>query len=479
MYRSVMNTKRDPISDRTDTIVALATPSGRSGAIAVIRLSGPNAIRISNSVFRGKDLTQQASHTVHFGTIRDGERIVDEVLATIFVAPNSYTKENSVEISTHNSPFIISEVIDLLIRNGARAAEAGEFTLRAFLNGGLDLSQAEAVADLIASEDRASHEIALNQMRGGISNKLQEMREQLINFAALLELELDFSEEDVEFADRAQFEALIRELKAHISQLIDSFAYGNAIKNGVPVAIIGKPNAGKSTLLNTLLDEERAIVSDIAGTTRDTIEETLILDGITFRFIDTAGLRETKDTIEAIGVSKAREKVRQAKVLLYLYDDQDSTAEEVVKQIQDLYYAGLIVLLVRNKIDLKAGGYEHDAMDEHIKAALMPDWVNALVPISAKSSASVEVLKRELIAQIQELSIGDQQVVTNARHVQALKEAFAALNDVEQGMSGGLPGDLLAHHVRAALRHISTITGDVDVDRDILGTIFGKFCIGK
>lgn len=474
-----MNTKKDKISDRTDTIVALATPSGRSGAIAVIRMSGPDAIQIANAVFHGRDLTKQASHTVHFGTIRDGDTIVDEVLVTLFVAPNSYTRENSVEISTHNSPYIISRVIALLIQRGARAAEAGEFTLRAFLNGSLDLSQAEAVADLIAAEDRASHEIALNQMRGGISNKLQEMREQLINFAALLELELDFSEEDVEFADRAQFEALVREIKAHISQLIDSFAYGNAIKNGVPVAIIGKPNAGKSTLLNTLLDEERAIVSDIAGTTRDTIEETMVLDGITFRFIDTAGLRETTDEIEAIGVTKAREKVRQAKVLLYLYDDQDSTAEEVIQQIRDLYYEGLMVVLVRNKIDLKAGGYVSDGMDEHIKAALIPDWVDALVPITAKSSKSVESLKSVLITQIRDLAIEDQQVVTNVRHVQALKEALASLHDVEQGMSGGLPGDLLAHHVRAALRYISTITGDVDVDRDILGTIFGKFCIGK
>jgi tRNA modification GTPase len=369
-------------------------------------------------------------------------------------------------------------VIGLLIRKGARAADPGEFTLRAFTNGALDLSQAEAVADLIASENRASHEIAMNQMRGGISNKLQEMREQLINFTALLELELDFGEEDVEFADRTQFEALISKLKVHISKLIHSFAYGNAIKNGVPVAIIGKPNAGKSTLLNTLLDEERAIVSDIAGTTRDTIEETITLDGITFRFIDTAGLRETTDAIEAIGVTKAKEKVRQAKVLLYLYDDKNNTAEEVIQQVKELYYTGLIVILVRNKIDLE-GGYHPNTMDQEIKDHLFTDYCDSLVAISAKSGDSVESLKTVLINKIRDMAVDDQQIVTNIRHVEALQLAYIALGEVEQGMDMSLPGDLLAHHVRAALRHISSITGDIDVDRDILGTIFGKFCIGK
>src|SRR5690606_8110024 len=268
---------------------------------------------------------------------------------------------------------------------------AGEFTLRAFLNGGMDLSQAEAVADLIASENRASHEIAMNQMRGGISNKLQEMREQLINFTALLELELDFGEEDVEFADRAQFEALVWDLKTHIAKLIQSFAYGNAIKQGVPVAIIGKPNVGKSTLLNTLLNEERAIVSDIAGTTRDTIEEAINLDGIIFRFIDTVGLRETADTIEAIGVTKAKEKVMQAKVLLYLYDDKDSTGQEVVKHVKELYYDVLIVILVRNKIDIY-GGYHPNVMDTAIKDELLIHYTDSLVAISAKDSDSVEGL---------------------------------------------------------------------------------------
>lgn len=463
---------------KDDTIVALATAAGKEGAIAVIRLSGPEAISITNEVFKGKDLSQQKSHTVHFGTIRDEQRILDEVLVTLFVAPHSYTKENIVEISTHNSSFIIASIIGLLIKKGARAANPGEFTMRAFLNGGLDLSQAEAVADLIASENRSSHEIAMNQMRGGISNKLKEMREQLINFAALLELELDFAEEDVEFADRDQFIALVQYLKSHITKLIHSFAYGNAIKNGVPVAIIGKPNAGKSTLLNTLLDEDRAIVSDIAGTTRDTIEEAINLDGITFRFIDTAGLRETTDAIEAIGVTKAIEKVKEAKVLLYLYDEIDNTAEEVIQQIKTLYYEGLIVILVRNKIDLE-GGYQPNAMDQSIKDHLFTKYCDSIVAISAKSSESVEGLKTVLIDKIKGLSTDDQQIVTNARHVEALQLALDSLEEVEQGMQMSLPGDLLAHHVREALRHISTITGDIDVDRDILGAIFSKFCIGK
>lgn len=461
-----------------DTIVALATSPGANGAIAVIRLSGSQAITITNAVFKGKDLLSQPSHTIHFGTIRDKDEIIDEVLVSLFKGPHSYTKEDVVEISTHNSKYIVERLIGLLIKKGARAAQAGEFTLRAFLNGGMDLSQAEAVADLIASENKASHEIAMNQMRGGISNKLQQMREQLINFTALLELELDFGEEDVEFADRAQFEALVQEIKVHIHKLIQSFAYGNAIKHGVPVAIIGKPNVGKSTLLNTLLDEERAIVSDIAGTTRDTIEESINLDGITFRFIDTAGLRETMDTIEAIGVTKAKEKVRQAKVLLYLYDDKDSTANEVIAQVKELYYDGLIVILVRNKIDLQ-GGYYPNEMDMAITGALFSDYSDSLVAISAKDGDSVEGLKNILLDKIREMAIEDQQIITNTRHVEALQLALNALEQVKQGLSIQLPGDLLAHHVRDALRHISSITGDIDVDRDILGTIFGKFCIGK
>lgn len=464
-------------TDNGDTIVALATALG-SGAIGVIRLSGPDAIDLVNRIFHGKDLTKQKTHTLHFGTIRDGDEVLDEVLVSLFVAPHSYTKEHVVEISVHNSAYIIERIITLLVQHGARAARPGEFTLRAFLNGGMDLSQAEAVADLIASENKASHDIAMNQMRGGISNKLQQMREKLINFTALLELELDFGEEDVEFADRTEFIVLVQELRSHIAKLIHSFAYGNAIKNGVPVAIIGKPNAGKSTLLNTLLDEERAIVSDIAGTTRDTIEEVANLDGITFRFIDTAGLRDTTDTIEAIGVAKAKEKVRQARVLLYLYDGLESTADEVIAQVRALHYPGLITILVRNKIDLE-DGYHPNTMDTAIKETLFTDYSDSLVAISAKDSNSVDGLKSVLVDKIRAMAVDDQQIITNTRHVEALYRALNALEQVEEGLNMELPGDLLSHHVREALRHISSITGDIDIDRDILGTIFGKFCIGK
>ncbi|WP_166334334.1 tRNA uridine-5-carboxymethylaminomethyl(34) synthesis GTPase MnmE [Sphingobacterium chungjuense] len=463
----------------SDTIVALATSPGANGAIAVIRLSGADAIAIANSVFKGKDLSKQETHTLHFGTIRDGDVIIDEVVISLFKGPNSYTKEHVVEISTHNSNYIIERILSLLIRHGARAAKAGEFTLRAYLNGGLDLSQAEAVADLIASENKASHEIAMNQLRGGISSELQRMREQLINFTALLELELDFGEEDVEFADRSEFLALIGTLKEHVTQLINSFEYGNAIKNGVPVAIIGKPNAGKSTLLNTLLNEERAIVSDIAGTTRDTIEEMMTIDGVTFRFIDTAGLRETLDTIEAIGVARAKEKVAAAKLLLYLYDSLNNTAEEVIEQVKAFHRDGLITILVRNKIDLE-GGYFANDFDDQIKAALIGGgYADEIVALSAKDPASVARLTSSLVERIRGLVSDNQQVITNIRHVEALKLAFQSMEDVDRGFQIGLSGDLLASHLRDALRHIGTITGQIDVDRDILGTIFGKFCIGK
>lgn len=469
--------KSKPYIQNQDTIVALATAAG-NGAIAVIRLSGPKALDIIQSVFKGKDLRKQASHTLHFGTIRDGDEVIDEVLVSLFIAPHSYTKEDVVEVSTHNSTYIIQRVIRLLISKGARAADPGEFTRRAFLNGGLDLSQAEAVADLIAAENKASHEIAMNQMRGGISSELQKMRERLINFTALLELELDFGEEDVEFADRAEFLKLVASLKSHISQLISSFEYGNAIKQGVPVAIIGKPNAGKSTLLNTLLNEERAIVSDIAGTTRDTIEEAMTIEGITFRFIDTAGLRETEDTIEAIGVARAKEKVAAAKILLYLYDDENNTADEVIQQVKEFYREGLITVLVRNKIDLQ-GGYFANELDYQLEKELFEDYTSDMMAITAKDPISVAPLKQLLVDKIKSLATDNQQVITNIRHVEALQQAYQAIEDVERGFQLGISGDLLASHLRDALRHIGTITGEIDVDRDILGTIFGKFCIGK
>jgi len=461
----------------SDTIVALATPNG-TGAIAVIRLSGDDAIAIAARMFRGKDLNEVPSHTVHFGTIRDGSQILDEVLATVFVAPHSYTRENVVEFSVHNSPYIVSRLLQLAIDQGARSADPGEFTRRAFLNGGMDLSQAEAVADVIAAENKASHEIAMSQLRGGISSAMRDMREQLINFTALLELELDFSEEDVEFADRSEFLQLLANLKQHITRLIRSFEYGNAIKNGVPVAIVGKPNAGKSTLLNTLLEEERAIVSDIAGTTRDTIEETMTIDGITFRFIDTAGLRETSDQIEAIGVARAREKVRAAKILLFLYDAQDNTFEEIVQQVRDLHRDELIVVLVRNKSDLPDKGLG-STLDDALRRELLGSCASDLVVISAKDPATVQPLKSVLVNHIRGLAVADQQIITNLRHLEALKRAGEAIDNVTSGFEQGFSGDLLAPRLREAARHIGSITGEIDLDRDILGTIFGRFCIGK
>src|SRR5690554_709589 len=322
-------------TDNSDSIVALATSSGRGGAIAVIRLSGPQSIQIANEIFHGKNLMEQSSHTIHFGTIRDAGVIVDEVLVSLFVAPHSYTRENAVEISTHNSPYIIEKVIQLLIRNGARPARPGEFTLRAFFNGGLDLSQAEAVADLIASDSSASHQIALKQMRGGFSDQLRQLREDLIHFASMIELELDFDEEDVEFANRDQLKSLIVNIRQVILRLIQSFEQGNVLKNGVPVVIAGKPNVGKSTLLNALLNEERAIVSEIAGTTRDTIEDEINIKGITFRFIDTAGIRETEDIIEAIGVERTRERMKQASLIIYLFDPTQDDIDAVQKQIEE------------------------------------------------------------------------------------------------------------------------------------------------
>src|SRR5476651_121745 len=346
------NPSRIPVKE--DTIVALATPNG-VGAIAVIRLSGPDAIIIANNVFKGKDLTKQTSHTIHFGAVVDGDIILDEVLVSVFVAPKSYTRENVVELSCHASPYIIESIIKLLIKQGARAAKPGEFTLRAFINGQLDLSQAEAVADLIASNSKASQQVAMQQLRGGYSGQLKQLREQLVTFASLIELELDFSEEDVEFANRAQLKQLVVDISKMIGKLIQSFELGNAIKSGVNTVIAGRPNAGKSTLLNALLNEDRAIVSEIAGTTRDTIEEVLNIDGINFRLIDTAGLREATDTIEAIGVKKTLEKITQSALLLYVFDAQLLTNTEVQEDIDNLVYSGLPVLAVANKIDLLPG----------------------------------------------------------------------------------------------------------------------------
>lgn len=455
------------LAENTDTIVALATPGGRGGAIAVIRLSGSESIRIVNEVFKGKDLTQQASHTIHFGTIRDAEMIVDEVLVSLFVAPHSYTKEDSVEISTHNSPFIIAKVINLLIKKGARAARPGEFTLRAFLNGGLDLSQAEAVADLIASDSEASHQIAMKQMRGGFSDQLRQLREDLIHFASLIELELDFSEEDVEFANRDQLNALIQRIHTVIGKLILSFEQGNVLKNGVPVVIAGKPNVGKSTLLNTLLNEERAIVSDIAGTTRDTIEDEINISGVTFRFIDTAGIRHTEDVVEAKGVERTREKMKQARLIIYLFDPTQDHLEAVQQQIAEVQVLGTPFVTIINKADLIS------AAERTAFAALAPLY------ISAKQQSGIEELKEELLRQVNLANIStDEVMVTNIRHVEALQKTQEALEKVLYGLENPVTSDFLAMDIRQALHHLGEITGQVSTD-DLLDNIFSKFCIGK
>ena len=453
------------IQHSADTIVALATPSG-SGAIAVIRLSGPKAVEIANGVFRGKDLTKSPSHTIHFGTIRDGETILDEVLVSLFIAPHSYTKENVVEISTHGSKYIIESIIKLLIRQGARAAKPGEFTLRAFLNGGMDLSQAEAVADLIASNSQASHQVAMQQMRGGFSHELKSLREQLIHFASMIELELDFAEEDVEFANRDQLKSLILQIQSVIRRLIQSFEQGNVMKNGVPVVIAGKPNVGKSTLLNALLNEERAIVSEIAGTTRDTIEDEINIHGITFRFIDTAGIRETLDIIEAKGVERTLEKMKAAKLIIYLVDPAQDL-ETMEAQIAEVEKLQIPLVLVVNKSDLLSPHQQQEL------AHLNPNF------ISARNKEGIDELKEEILRKVNLHHINtDDVLVTNIRHVEALQQTQEALDKVLYGIDNPVTSDFLSMDIKQALHYLGEITGTVTTD-DLLDNIFSKFCIGK
>ena len=461
-----------------DTICALATANGM-GAIAVIRISGPEAIskvaQIYQSKFNAtKSLNDAESHTIHLGYVMDGDTIVDEALFSIFKNPHSYTGEDVVEISTHGSIYIQQKVLELLNKIGIRNANPGEYTFRAFWNGKMDLTQAEAVADLIASDSKASHEIAIKQMRGGFSNQIKDLREQMINFAALMELELDFPEEDVEFADRTQFYALLNELQSILKRLADSFAFGNVIKNGVPVAIVGAPNAGKSTLLNALLNEERAIVSEIEGTTRDTIEETIYIDGIGFRFIDTAGIREANDTIERIGIEKTFEKIDNATIIIYLYDANITSDNQISNQLDDLQGKGKIIFNVANKIDVTNN---ESAISDAIKQEFK-DIVH--IEISAKDHFNIEALKENLIHQIKLKGTSqDDTIVTNSRHLEALQNTLSQIGKIKQGMDVGLPGDLLAMDIREALTYLGHITGEIDVDQDILGTIFGKFCIGK
>ena len=458
--------------DLTDTIVALATPAG-VGAIGVIRLSGPKAIGIVDGVFKAKDLTKEASHTIHFGTIRNEEgKIIDEVLASLFVAPKSYTKENIVEVSCHGSPFIQQQLIELFIRQGARMAQAGEFTLRAFLNGQMDLSQAEAVADLIASNSAAAHTLAMSQMRGGFSEEIQKLRQELLDFASLIELELDFSEEDVEFANRDDLKKLVEKIQGLLKSLIDSFQLGNVIKNGVSTVIAGRPNAGKSTLLNAMLNEERAIVSNIAGTTRDTIEAALNIDGIAFRLIDTAGIREAQDQIEAIGVERTMTEIQQSSILLYVFDVVKMSPEEVQEDLQKLQHPDIQVLAVANKMDLNP----YTKVEHYTGEFLSPEQ---FIPTSAVNKMNIDFLKEKLSNLVLSQKINlDDPIVSNSRHYESLRKAQQSLDEVLVAMASGISSDFVAMDIRRALSYLGEITGEISTD-DLLGNIFGRFCIGK
>lgn len=463
----------------TDTIVAMATPAG-AGAIAVLRLSGPNAISIATSIFSstsGKELARQKTHTVHLGHIKDGEKIIDEVLLTLFKNPNSYTGEDVVEISCHGSNYIQQEIIQLCLRKGCRMAQAGEFTLRAFLHGKMDLSQAEAVADLIASDSAASHQLAIQQMRGGFSSEIKKLREELLNFASLIELELDFAEEDVEFANREEFQKLISKITHVLKRLIDSFATGNVLKNGIPVAIVGEPNVGKSTLLNVLLNEERAIVSDIAGTTRDTIEDEIVIGGIGFRFIDTAGIRDTTDTIEGLGIKKTFEKIEAAQVVIYLFDAERfkvsvSKFQVEIETIKNKYPLKNLIIIA-NKID-KLTDIEVMELNK-----LLPSTNYPLLTISAKTGEGVEELQNKLLDFVNTGALrNNETIVTNSRHYDAMLKALEEIIKVQEGIDANLSGDLLAIDIRQALYYFGEITGEISND-ELLGNIFANFCIGK
>ncbi|MFD2787246.1 tRNA uridine-5-carboxymethylaminomethyl(34) synthesis GTPase MnmE [Hymenobacter rubripertinctus] len=454
----------------SDTIVALSTPPG-AGAIALVRLSGPRAIALTDAVFAGKHLANQPGHTLHYGTIRDGERILDEVVVSLFRGPHSYTREDVVEISTHGSDYIVQEVLALLLRHGARLAEAGEFTKRAFLHGAFDLAQAEAVADLIAADSALSHQVALRQMRGGFSQELKDLRGRLVHFAALLELELDFGEEDVEFADRTGLVQLLQEVQALVRRLLRSFELGNVIKNGVTTVIAGRPNAGKSTLLNALLNEDRAIVSEVAGTTRDLIEDEVSLEGIRFRFVDTAGLRDTTDVVESIGVARTRQRVQQASLVVYLFDITTTSPTDLQVEIKDLNLpAGVPVLAVGNKLDVAS-----DA--ESLPFQARPDTVL----IAASRGDGLDELREALLQRVRLEGLdrtGASTIITNLRHAQSLEQAHRHLDAVLVGLSTGGGTELLAADLRHALNALGQITGEISND-DLLTSIFTQFCIGK
>ncbi len=459
--------------DNNSTIAAIATANG-VGAIGVIRVSGKEAISIASKVFKGSNLNQAQSHTLHYGHIYDGDKIIDEVVISLFRAPRSFTTEDSVEISGHGSPFILEQILQVLIRNGAKMAQPGEFTLRAFLNGRIDLSQAEAVADLIASNSDAGRELALQQMRGGFANELKTLRTQLIDFTALLELELDFSEEDVEFADRSDLIDHVKQIQQVLGALKKSFQYGNAIKNGVAVALVGKPNAGKSSWINALTNDEISIVSTIAGTTRDKVEAQLNVEGVLFRLIDTAGIRVTDDEIESIGVKRAVQTIQKAELILYIFDVSTTSYavfKEELRDIQEQNSKAPLIILA-NKYDLVEA--EATAMDEDFSTH------ENLVFISAHKEGDVSLLKEKMLGRIHNLNSSESNhVVSNARHYEALQQAYEDVSQVLHAFDMQVTSELIAHDMRNAINSIGTITGEVDIDEDILGTIFGKFCIGK
>lgn len=457
------------------TIYALSTPAG-NGAIAVIRLSGDEAVSITDTLFRPKNsskkLSTQKSYTLHFGSFVYKEETIDEVLVSLFKNPNSYTGEDVVEISCHGSVYVQQRIMQALSGCGARLATPGEFTMRAFLNGKMDLSQAEAVADLIASQSAASHKIAFEQMKGGFSSQLEILRGRLLHFISLIELELDFSEEDVEFADRKQFHQLLEEIDSHIGQLVKSFAYGNVVKTGVPVAIAGRTNVGKSTLLNALLNEEKAIVSDIAGTTRDVIEDTMTMEGITFRFIDTAGIRHTTDTIETLGIERTFERIAKARIVLYVAEATDNS-EEIRKSLGNLSLKeDQHLILVLNKYDLLSDE-DLKAKQEELRQMDVP-----LVFLSAKKKLNIHTLQKEIVAVVQASKTDNGVVITNIRHYEALQQAQQAVRRVFEGLENRISTDLIAQDLREVLYHIGEITGEITTD-EVLGNIFRNFCIGK
>ena len=463
-------------TDLDDTICALATAGG-IGAIGVIRISGSQTFPIVNSIFKGKNLTIAESHTLHFGKIIDGSIVLDEVLASVFRNPKSYTGEDTIELSCHGSPYILQKILELLVQKGARMAKPGEFTLRAFLNKKLDLSQAEAVADLIAADSAASHQTAMQQMRGGYSQQIQNLREKLINFASLIELELDFAEEDVEFASKSELYNLVFNIHTLLQSLLQSFQYGNVLKNGVPTVIAGRPNAGKSTLLNALLNEERAIVSNIAGTTRDTIEEMFVIDGITFRLIDTAGIRHSEDTIESIGIERTFEAVTKASLVLYVFDASATSPAELEIELEQLPKGNHTIIPIGNKVDLIPIIPNSSEVIPN-SSSVIPSLSREITYISSLNKHGMDELVSRLKEYIQTNKNGNDIVVSNLRHYEALQQASNALEQVLNAIQQQMSGELLSLDIRKAIFHLGEITGEITTE-DLLGNIFSKFCIGK